>query len=605
MGAIFTIHIHISGKKMMSQESLLTLANVLGKVASAALIVPTTEALGQLKWSWFHNSNAIWDFEIFDKASRGPWGAALLLYRTKGQSLAALGAVLVLLLLAIDTFFQQVVCFQDQWALQPTVGEIPRTVYYDPLYLIEFQNGLETSQINNAMLPVVREFFYNNGTQPIVFGNGTRPGIPLSCPTGRCVWPKYETLAVCNKCTEVSHHIDITFQCANSTIDWSSHWQGPLKTIPYPNGTVCGYFLNATGQNPMLLSGYILNETLEETQKGEALLMRTIPLTTFLTKIPTFGTGSVAFKDIRSPIIDTLVASTANGAEGVYCHQIPSVNECVLFWCVQTIVSSYNLGIYSEEITSTFHNTTPGLWPWDSWRIEDENGGGTFIVYKDDISIEPQALGQGHSNNTVSSRRYGANNVTACNVMNIFNDFFPAYYTADNASAVPRLRNKEYGKGPSVRTLEYSAWQAPNNLTRYMERLATAMTNVMRSSRSKEMVLGKAFNQAQYITVQWTWLIFPLVLLILTVVFLSLTIARTSKDLANPVWKTSAMPTLINSLPVETQTQLPPVLTWGSARKTRKMRVRLLPNAGWRVSGQDQIGGLPQPKPSLHQEFSR
>lgn len=70
LGAIVGIYIWLKERPMSEVGELLTCTNVLGKVASAALIVPTTEALGQLKWNWFHNSRAMWDFEIFDKASR-------------------------------------------------------------------------------------------------------------------------------------------------------------------------------------------------------------------------------------------------------------------------------------------------------------------------------------------------------------------------------------------------------------------------------------------------------------------------------------------------------------------------------------------------------
>jgi hypothetical protein len=70
MGAIIGIYIWLNEAPMSQVADYLTYTNVLGKVASAALIVPTSEALGQLKWHWFRKSNAIWDFEIFDKASR-------------------------------------------------------------------------------------------------------------------------------------------------------------------------------------------------------------------------------------------------------------------------------------------------------------------------------------------------------------------------------------------------------------------------------------------------------------------------------------------------------------------------------------------------------
>jgi len=70
MGAMIGIYLYLKDEPMSQVGELLTYTNILGKVASAALIVPTSEALGQLKWNWFHQSNTMWDFEIFDKASR-------------------------------------------------------------------------------------------------------------------------------------------------------------------------------------------------------------------------------------------------------------------------------------------------------------------------------------------------------------------------------------------------------------------------------------------------------------------------------------------------------------------------------------------------------
>lgn len=34
-------------------------------------LLPTTEALGQLKWHWFQQENQLIDFEVIDAASRG------------------------------------------------------------------------------------------------------------------------------------------------------------------------------------------------------------------------------------------------------------------------------------------------------------------------------------------------------------------------------------------------------------------------------------------------------------------------------------------------------------------------------------------------------
>lgn len=181
MAGVVAIHVHLKDQAISLPRSnmLLTLSNVLGKIASAALIVPTSEALGQLKWNWFHNSKAMWDFEIFDRASRGPLGAVMLLFRTRGRSLAAFGALIIVLLLAIDTFFQQVVELPERWALEDGASKLPVVLRYDPGGIPEIREGLPVAGIDMELSRTIQKFFYENGTQPVSFGNGTRPDIPL------------------------------------------------------------------------------------------------------------------------------------------------------------------------------------------------------------------------------------------------------------------------------------------------------------------------------------------------------------------------------------------------------------------------------------------
>jgi hypothetical protein len=179
MIAIVLIYVRIQDETMYSSGTLLTWTNVLGKTASAALIVPTSEALGQLKWNWFHNSKAMWDFEIFDKASRGPLGALMLIYRTKGRSLAALGAFLILLLLAIDTFFQQVVEFSDRWTLQATLAVVPKAYTYETYSPKEYLDGFEYASNDKDTFLMIEKFSYGDGIRPVLFGNAVRPDISV------------------------------------------------------------------------------------------------------------------------------------------------------------------------------------------------------------------------------------------------------------------------------------------------------------------------------------------------------------------------------------------------------------------------------------------
>jgi len=178
MAAVVGIYVHLKDEPLRN-GNLLPWANALGKIASAALIVPTSEALGQLKWNWFHDSNAMWDFEIFDKASRGPWGAMMLLFRTRGRSLAALGALLIVLLLAIDTFFQQVVAMPTRWVLEEKPSMLPFTTRYEPNTPTVLVDGVKVVADDKDLFLVLDKFAYGYGTQSVPFGNGTRPDIPV------------------------------------------------------------------------------------------------------------------------------------------------------------------------------------------------------------------------------------------------------------------------------------------------------------------------------------------------------------------------------------------------------------------------------------------
>ncbi|KAF2853174.1 hypothetical protein T440DRAFT_552970 [Plenodomus tracheiphilus IPT5] len=585
-------------KWALAEKTGLTLnayISILSKMAGAALILPVSEALGQLKWSWFlEHSKQMWDFEIFDNASRGPWGSLLLLIRTKGRALAALGAMIMLCSLALDPFFQQVVDFPDRWALQNTSSSIPRVEDYNPPYVPVYVYGDEKSTEDRALAAIGREFFYGNGTQPVPFGNGTRPGIPLSCPTSNCTWPQYETLAVCSSCADVTSLLDLTYNCFNSSINWSANYTGVIGDAPYANGTVCGYYLNATSETPILLSGYVEDPDMELGQ-GEALVVRAVPLTDFDTKLPLYGVGSINFKDIRNPILDALIASAPGGSKSVYQKDVPVVHECILSWCVQTIKSSYEWGQYSENVTSTHLHTSekPVSWPWETFEAES----GLFIFYSQNITIEPPSSGR--SNSTISSTAYEVNNITAGNTLNFFDDFFPSYYTVANASAKPLLRYRNYpGAGATTQELNFNPWEAPNNISRHLERLARAMTNVIRSSSSKQMVAGEAFSRENYVSVRWEWLTLPLGLLCISFIFLAATVAKSAVERDRVgVWKTSAYATLLYGFPDEMQQNITRSTSKGTPRaKAKELKVKLQPNYGWRVSGNLFSPFTPKPK---------
>ena len=612
MAAVVGVLIYLQGDSLsrwtIQEKTHLTLnayISILSKMAGAALILPVSEALGQLKWSWFlEHSKQMWDFEIFDNASRGPWGSLLLLIRTKGRALAALGAMVMLCALALDPFFQQVVDFPERSALYSTSGTIPRVIRYNPPYMKEFRYGFPISQYSQDLAPVIRQFLYANGTHPVEFGNGTRPDIPLSCPTSNCTWPEYESLAVCSKCAKIEVSEILNFTCLNTTIDWTATYQGEIGNISAtPNGTACGYFLNATSTKPILMSGYLFNESNINNELGEALLVRMMPLTDFETKTPLFGSGSIKFKEVRNPLLDALIVSAADGIDSVYRRKAPVVHECVLSWCVQTVKSSYEEGAYHEEVVARYENTTAGAFPWESFPVPEDEGGGFDIFYMQDINIAPPAATPDRSTSTIHDLSYGASNYTAYNIMNVFDDAFPSYYTQGSTSDSPILRYKDYvTSGAVTRDLPSYPWQEPNDVSSHIARLAEAMTNVIRSDvSSNEMLNGTAYKLETYVEVRWQWLTLPLGVLFVSLIFLAATIAKSALERDRVgVWKTSAYATLLYGLPDDVQKKITRSSSTGTPRtKAKELKVKLQPNQGWRIS--EAIFSPFAPKPRLNQ----
>jgi hypothetical protein len=417
-------------------------------------------------------------------------------------------------------------------------------------------------------------------------------GCIQSCPTSKCTWPLYDTLGVCSQCADVSSYL--TYDCITNLIDWTSQSTGGWHAKEnYPNATMCGYFLNATSDQPILMSGYVLGP-----DTSEALIMRTLPLTNLLTKEPLFGNGSINFKHIRNTIVDVLIVAAASGtADSVFQKIPPRAQECVLSWCVKTIRSSYDYGVYGEEIIENHLNTTGGPFPWVGYPFEDEYGGGTDIFYLQNISIS------GVTSDGRQFKDYGVSNGTTLSVLQGFTDIFPAFTTVIGTSSTPVIRYKVWRTGLAYnRMVEFNPWLAPNNVSAHMERLATAMTNVIRSAASRTVVNGNSYSRETYISVHWQWLAFPFLLLFMSLVFLVLTMLKTSNDGGIGVWKMSAMPTLISSLPQDVQKDLSCTEQSGNASRkgVRKVRIKLLPDQGWRVSrrfrtlpitrGRDQTG---------------
>ncbi|EME76912.1 uncharacterized protein MYCFIDRAFT_18181, partial [Pseudocercospora fijiensis CIRAD86] len=86
------------------------LVSIFMTLAKSAMLLVVAEGISQLKWVYFREqSHRLYDMLHFDNASRGPWGAAELMYSVRWHAtIASIGAFITIVALAMDPFTQQV-----------------------------------------------------------------------------------------------------------------------------------------------------------------------------------------------------------------------------------------------------------------------------------------------------------------------------------------------------------------------------------------------------------------------------------------------------------------------------------------------------------------
>lgn len=93
----------------MLQISLNATVAALVTAAESLALLAVSACIGQWKWIYYRSeTRPLEDLDTIDDASRGPYGAVLLLAKSRLAGVATVGALVTILALGIDTFAQQV-----------------------------------------------------------------------------------------------------------------------------------------------------------------------------------------------------------------------------------------------------------------------------------------------------------------------------------------------------------------------------------------------------------------------------------------------------------------------------------------------------------------
>jgi hypothetical protein len=422
-----------------------------------------------------------------------------------------------------------------------------------------------------------RDDFLKTVLEPTFFSNGSVPELDSYCPTSNCTWEPFQTLGVCGTCDD-SIQQELSFGCYEHAADWVKEVD-PANVTSFINITACGYWVNASSPSRVLMSGYSVDPVTNLPE--EALEMRILPLVDEMTRAPAYGDGSLRFKNVRNPIVDFFVVGASGGRGSVYQNVTPIAHECVLQWCVQTVETSAYWGKLSQNITSTWQEEKPAGNDEYSWNVIYVDGEMFDYTYERNISLTPPEQAQNAYSALMPNITFSIDNTTVLQTVFLMDDFAPLLVSLDSASAQAQVKYEipEYA-GFRTREISENPWM---NMTEHIQTLAQIMSAAMRISTGNtgqiDIMNGTAWDLRVHVEIRWPWIIMPLVLLGLSLIFLVATVIKSSKEESLVgIFKTSALAILFNVVGDEVQRSVGPNCRMGQARaKARELQVRLVP----------------------------
>lgn len=565
-----------------------TVISVLITAAKAGMRSAVASAIGQIKWTRFQSRRSpLYDFEVFDQASRGgPLGAINFLTSIGWASSAAIGAVVVLLSLAMDPFAQQVLTYPVRLTFEDSA---------------EAKLAFATN-INPANPEL--DFLIQQNVNQAMWNN--TPGFSAFCGSGNCTYPPVQTLSWCPRCEDITEAVELNG--CEMAFDFSNASCGTPSIG-------CEISISS-GLNMTMWNSADRAEELENSAYGPPQNVFTIaPVTTFVWDLlgdsyyPWSGYSYQSFEflgerynmvalgqvDLKFDPIRPFSPLTVKRALG-----------CVMNPCVRQYSVSINAGSpliesikISDGTVASIGGENSGKFP--PWAFTGDNELQTtcwvsnYTLLSDSNAAigNPQLWPYGNetlcSNGLIFSKCTIDTTAIMCadeasrqarvipslltgNVTSPFLISGPITYPipwSENTTASQNDTTKvsAYDTVYSSYTLKKMLLHEGLNVT--LHNIAESLTVMMQNVSTSE-VTGQVGRARAFVQVQWLWLIYPAFVIFAGIVLVLHTIVDTKRAHMH-VWKNSSLAVMYHGVGVDDKTRLQVVdanAMVGAAKKT-------------------------------------
>ena len=514
--AIIVVLLVYNGKETPRLPYGITLNATISILATASrslLAFTVAASLGQLKWCWYQqHERDIRDLQIYDDASRGPWGGLIMLFSMRIRPLASIGATIMILTLAVDPFVQQILTY-PQRMIPEAAAPISKasTFMLDPL----------SSEFRNAIFPGAFSSPNQYDRQP-------------SCPAKNCTWGPFKSTGWCSKCVDATPYARIT-HCDLTGIsleDYNYNSPNSKCLVDYGHGKT----LRVLHPIP-----FVYGDTRDPVLTMDAVWALD---DSFLSTTSSYNRS---YLNINNPVLalgHVAISITNPEPSRISQLEIAHAEECVISLCEQEIEVAVRDSITSTHVISTdFGNVRP----YEIHYINTDSDT-HFAVTADWTCWTP-------NNGTSSNLTYGLTDANHCMIPDPSIPLFcatglqsidsnlplncsdPISFTGDTINYGQTLASDLVGNVSTVisgGTIDYSMsglttnissplaqYIALNNFSTVLSGVAASLTHsgLVANTSNTTDIPGTAEVAQVYVSVAWLWLILPLSLVAGTAVF--------------------------------------------------------------------------------------